>query len=156
MQRLQTITATSDANCILKGLPRDLHPYIYSFIEDEVKVHYWMAKYNWEDTLYELGEYYNEFHLIESYFKYVHNTPISKEEFFMKRNIYREKDKWRNTSGRITHVTWSWNDDNCDYVKLFQGLANTIYVQSESQDDIGGLYKYLSYLITLYNDMECD
>ena len=156
MQRLQTITATSSAPNIIKLLPYDLQPYIYSFIEDEVKVHYWMEKYDWEDTIYELGEYYNEFHLIESYYKYVLNSPISKEEFFKQSSIYREKNKWRDWSGRITHVTWSWNDDNCNYDKLFQGLANTLYAQYEIRDDMGGLYKYLSYLITLYNDMECD
>ena len=64
MQRLQTILATDHAIPILKKLPHDLHPYIYRFIHDEVKVHYLMCKYDYEETLQHLREYYCEFNLI--------------------------------------------------------------------------------------------
>ena len=71
LQRLQTIVATTDAMPILKHLPHDLHPYVYQFIADEVKVHYWMNKYDWTDTLHYLGEYYDGFQLVSSYFHYI-------------------------------------------------------------------------------------
>ena len=52
MQRLQTIIATNTAEPIIRSLPQDLHPYIYKFISDEVKLHYWMEKYDLENTGY--------------------------------------------------------------------------------------------------------
>ena len=153
MQRLQTIVATSDADRILKALPLDLHPYIYRFIQDEVKVHYWMKKYNWDDTLYELGQYYDGFHLVRSYFKHVNETSISESAMLHNMNAYREKDKWRDTTGKVTHVEWSWNDDNCDYDKIIPELADMLYIQYEERRDMNGLYKHLSYLIYIFDHM---
>lgn len=154
MQRLQTITATSDADRILKALPRDLHPYIYSFIQDEVKVHYWMEKYNWKDTLYDLGTHYWEFCLVRDYFKHVKETSIAEATMLHSMNAYREKDKWRDASGRVVRIEWTWNDDNCDYDKIFKELTDMLDTQYEERRDMNGLYKYLSHLINMYNDME--
>jgi hypothetical protein len=154
LQRLQTIVATNDAIPILKALPRDLHPYIYKFITDEVKVHYLMDKYDWTDTLHYLGEYYFGFHLVSSYFHYLTDTDVTKSGFLHEINAYREKDKWRDADGRVTHVEWSWNDDNCDYPSVYDRIGDMIYELYETRRNINGLYKLLSHLITLWDDIE--
>jgi hypothetical protein len=154
LQRLQTIVATNDAIPILKALPRDLHPYIYKFITDEVKVHYLMDKYDWTDTLHYLGEYYFGFHLVSSYFHYLTDTDVTKSGFLHEINAYREKDKWRDAHGRVIRVEWSWNDDNCDYPSVYDRIGDMIYELYETRRNINGLYKLLSHLITLWDDIE--
>ena len=154
LQRLQTIVATTDAIPILKALPRDLHPYIFRFIDDEVKVHYWMNKYDWTDTLHYLGEYYDGFQLVSSYFHYLTDTDVTKSGFLHEINAYREKDKWRDAHGRVIRVEWSWNDDNCDYPAVYDRIGDMIYELYETRRNINGLYKLLSHLITLWDDIE--
>jgi hypothetical protein len=154
LQRLQTIVATNDAIPILKALPRDLHPYIYKFITDEVKVHYLMDKYDWTDTLHYLGEYYYGFQLVSSYFHYLTDTDVTKSGFLHEINAYREKDKWRDAHGRVIRVEWSWNDDNCDYPSVYDRIGDMIYELYETRRNINGLYKLLSHLITLWDDIE--
>ena len=164
VQRLQTIIATTDAMHILKALPRDLHPYIYKFITDEVKVHYWMDKYDWNDTLHYLGDYYDGLHLVFSYFHYIKdnvlNSPqhehddVAEFKFLHDINAYREKDKWRDADGRVTHTHWSWNDDQCDYPAVYDRLGGMIYKLWDERRDMNGLYKLLSHLISLYDDID--
>jgi hypothetical protein len=138
----------------LKALPRDLHPYIYKFITDEVKVHYLMDKYDWTDTLHYLGEYYYGFQLVSSYFHYLTDTDVTKSGFLHEINAYREKDKWRDAHGRVIRVEWSWNDDNCDYPSVYDRIGDMIYELYETRRNINGLYKLLSHLITLWDDIE--
>jgi len=156
MQGLHTIIATDNAIPILKKLPHDLHPYIYRFIHDEVKVHYWMDKYDCEETLQHLREYYFEFNLIQSYFAHVVETSISEFAMLHRMNAHREKDKWRDNTGKVTRVEWSWNDDQCDYDVIIPELAEMLYTQYEDRRDMKGLFKYLSYLNLLCDNMHED
>ena len=73
----------------------------------------WMDKYDCEETLQHLREYYFEFNLIQSYFAHVVETSISEFAMLHRMNAYREKDKWRDNTGKVTRVEWSWNDDQC-------------------------------------------
>jgi hypothetical protein len=154
LQRLQTILATSDAVSILKRLPHDLHPYVFKFIVDEVKVHYWMEKYDWTDTLHYLGEYYDGFQIVSSYFHYLTDTDVTKSGFLHEINAYREKDKWRDASGAVISVSWSWNDDLCDYPVVYDRIGGMIYKQYKERRDMNGLYKLLAHFISLCDDIE--
>ena len=155
LQRLQTIVATTDAMPILKHLPHDLHPYVYQFIADEVKVHYWMNKYDWTDTLHYLGEYYDGFQLVSSYFHYIiKDNHGAKIKFLHDINAYREKDKWRDAAGWVIRVKWTWNDDNCDYPAVYDRIGDIIYNLYHERRDMNRLYKLLSHLITLWDDIE--
>ena len=120
---LQTILATKDAIPVLKRLPQDLHPYVFKFIRDEVKVHYWMDKYDWNDILHVLGEYYYGLHIVFAYFHYIKDTDITPDKFLHNNNAYLEKDKYRDEQGRVIRVEWNWNDDNCDYDIIFNQIV---------------------------------
>lgn len=152
-QNLQTILATKDAMPVLKRLPHDLHPYIFKFLADEVKVHYWMDKYDWNDILYGLGEYYYGLHLISVYFHYIKDTDITHTEFLHNNNAYRDKNKYRDQHGRLIQVEWNWNDDNCDYDIIFNQIADMIYNLYAQRRDINGLYQLLAHYITLVDDI---
>jgi len=154
LQRLQTIVATNDAIPILKALPRDLHPYIYRFIADDVKVQYWMDKYNWTDTIHVIGEYYCGLHLIFAYFHHLKLGEDDLSDFLHNAGAYREKDKFRDVQGRVICVEWSWIDDNCDYDAIYDRLGGMIYGQYETRHNMNGLYKLLSHLLTLWDDAE--
>ena len=154
LQHIQTIIATNDAIPILKALPPDLHPYIYKFIADEVKVHYWMNKYNWTDTIHVLGKCYYEFYMVRTYFQHMKDEYITLSGFMHQENGYREKDKWRNADGKVIRVKWSWNDDNCDYDAIYDRLGDMIYDQYKIHRNINSLYKLLSHLIMLWNNID--
>mgnify|MGYP006074688051 CR=1 FL=1 len=155
LQHLQTIVATTDAIPILKALPRDLHPYIFRFIEDEVKVHYWMDKYDWTDTIHTLGNMcYYEFYMVRTYFRHVKDEHFDLNHFMLQENAYREKVKWRDAQGWVIRVKWSLNVDNCDYDAIHDRLGDMIYELYETRRNINGLYKLLSHLLTLWDDME--
>jgi hypothetical protein len=154
LQRLQTILATDDALPILKALPIDLHPYIYKFVADDVKVHYWMEKYDWTDTLHYLGEYYFGFQIVSSYFHYLTDTDVTKSGFLHDINAYREKDKWRDASGAVIRVEWSWNDDMCDYPAVYDRIGGMVYKQYQERRDMNGLYKLLAHFISLCDDID--
>lgn len=157
MQQLQTIIATRDAIPILKALPTDLHPYIYQYIYDEVKVHYWMKKYDWADTIYTLSEYYaNNLSMILAYFEYTTGGYMTKREFLNEIGAHREKNKWRDVNGRVIHIEWGWNDDKCDYESVYTYLCDMIHEQYKTGRDMSGLYKYLAHLIILWENMEAD
>lgn len=158
MQQLRTIIATSDAIPILKALPTDLHPCIYQYIYDEVKVHYWMKKYDWADTIHTLGDYYgNNLSMIFAYFEYTTGGYMTKCEFLNEIGAYREKTKWRDANGRVIRIEWGWNDDNCDYESVYMAyLCDMIYEQYEMRRDMKGLYKYLAHLIVLWEQMEAN
>ena len=149
MQRLQTIVATHNADPILRSLPHDLHPYIYSFIQDEVKIHYLMEKYNWHNILDQLRDYYNDFHLIISYFNHVTILTSTKADMLYEMGMYREKDKFRDANGNIIRIEWTWNDDNCNYDAIFTGFVETMNTQYRERRDIHGLYTYFRYLLSL-------
>lgn len=147
-QKLQTILFNESNN--MNKLPHDLHPYIYQFVADEVKVHYWMEKYNWINHLHQLGEYYHGLFIVFAYFH--HLTDCYSNDFLPSINAYREKNKFRNADGQVTRIEWSWNDDNCDYPAIYERLGNMIYEQYQERRDMNGLYKTLALLITLWND----
>jgi hypothetical protein len=71
-------------------------------------------------------------------------------------NAHREKDKWRDNTGKVTRVEWSWNDDQCDYDVIIPELAEMLYTQYEDRRDMKGLFKYLSYLNLLCDNMHED
>jgi hypothetical protein len=150
---LQTILATKDAIPVLKRLPQDLHPYIFRFLADEVKVHYWMDKYDWNDILHVLGEYYYGLHIVFAYFHYIKDTDITPDIFLRNNNAYLEKDKYRDEQGHIIGVEWNWNDDNCDYDIIFNQIADMIYNLYAQRRDINDLYKLLAHYITLVDDI---
>ena len=150
-QRLQTILLNEST---MMKLPHDLHPYIYKFVADEVKVHYWMQKYNWTDTLHELGEHYDGLHIVYAYFHHLKDGENDKFSFLHNSNAYREKDKWRDAEGRVNHVEWSWNDDCCNYPTVYDRLGNLICEQYRERRDMNGLYKMLAYFITLWDDID--
>ena len=152
-QNLQTILATKDAMPILKALPHDLHPYVFKFICDEVKVHYWMDKYDWKDIVHLLGEHYYGIHLISAYFHYIKDTDITQNEFLYNNNVYEEKDKYRNQQGRVIRVEWTLNDDNCDYDIVFNLIGDMIYKLYAERRDINGLYRLMAHFITLLDDV---
>jgi hypothetical protein len=154
MAYLQTIVSSNDAIPILKALPLDLHPYIYQFITDEVKVHYWMDKYDWTDTIRDIGGYYHGLYIVDTYFRHLNEGNNAKHLFFVNANAYREKGKARDAYGRVIRMEWYWNDDYCDYDKIFDQLGDMIYKQYEERRDICGLYKLLAHLITLWDDKE--
>ena len=157
MQQLRTIIATSDAIPILKALPPDLHPCIYQYIYDEVKVHYWMKKYNWIGTLHTLCDYYGQnLSMIFAYFKHTNGGYMTESNFLREIGAYREKDKWRDANGRVIRIEWGWNDDNCDYESVYTYLCDMIYDQYKMRLDMSGLYKYLAYLIILWEKMEAN
>ena len=154
LQNFQTILATKDAMPILKHLPHDLHPYVFRFLADEVKVHYWMDKYNWKDTLHVLGEYYYGLHIVFAYFHYIKDTDITPDKFLHNNNAYMEKDKFRDEQGRVIRVEWNWNDDNCDYDIIFNQIADMIYKLYAQRRDVNGLYQLLAHYITLLDDID--
>ena len=157
MQQLRTIIATSDAIPILKALPTDLHPCIYQYIYDEVKVHYWMKKYDWIDTLHTLGDYYGKnLSMIFAYFKHTTCGYMTESKFLYEMGAYREKTKWRDVNGGVIRIEWGWNDDNCDYDLVYTHLCEMIYEQYKMQQDMKGLYKYLAHLIVLWEQMEAN
>ena len=153
IQNLQTILATNDAMSVLKRLPQDLHPYVFKFIHDEVKVHYWMDKYDWNDILHVLGEYYYGLHIVFAYFHYIKDTDITPDEFLRNNNAYMEKDKYRDEQGHVIRVEWNWNDDNCDYDIIFNQIADMIYNLNAQRQNINGLYQLLAHYITLVDDI---
>jgi hypothetical protein len=154
LQNLQTILFTNDVIPSLKLLPKDLHPYVFKFISDEVKVHYWIDKYDWNDILHVLGEYYYGLHLVLSYFHYIKDTDISQKEFLHNNNAYLEKDKFRDEHGRVVRVEWNWNDESCDYDIIFNQIGNMIYKLYAQRQHINGLYRLLAHYITLLDDIE--
>ena len=152
MQRLQTIIATNTAEPIIRSLPLDLHPYIYKFISDEVKLHYWMEKYDLENIMHQICEDYGGLHLITSYYRHA-NEPIESEfDMLYSIGVYREKDKIRDTNGRIIRVEWYWNDDLCNYNEVFPKFAKTLKTQYTERRDMNGLYKYFGYLLSLLDN----
>ena len=153
IQNIQTILATKDAIPVLKRLPQDLHPYVFKFIRDEVKVHYWMDKYDWNDILHVLGEYYYGLHIVFAYFHYIKDTDITPDKFLHNNNAYLEKDKYRDEQGRVIRVEWNWNDDNCDYDIIFNQIADMIYNLYAQRRNINGLYLLLAHYITLVDDI---
>ncbi len=153
LQNLQTILATTDAMPILKALPHDLHPYVFQFLADEVKVHYWMDKYDWNDILHVLGEYYYGIHIVFAYFHYIKDTDITPDKFLRNNNAYMEKDKYRDEQGHVIRVEWNWNDDCCDYDIIFNQIADMIYKLYAQRRNINGLYQLLAHYITLVDDI---
>lgn len=154
MQRLQTIVATNDAPPILKALPLDLHPFIYKFIAVDVKLHYWMDKYNWTDTLHDLDEYYCGLYIVSTCFRHLEQGDITEQSFLRNANAYIEKDKYRDAQGRVVRVEFVWNDEHCDYDEIYDQLGSMICKQYEERRDMNGLYKLLSQLITLWDDTD--
>jgi hypothetical protein len=153
IQNLQTILATNDAMPVLKRLPQDLHPYVFRFLADEVKVHYWMDKYDWNDILHVLGEYYYGLHIVFAYFHYIKDTDITPDEFLRNNNAYMEKDKYRDEQGHVIRVEWNWNDDCCHYDIIFNQIADMIYKLYAQRRNINGLYQLLAHYITLVDDI---
>ena len=151
-QNLQTILATKDAMPVLKRLPHDLHPYIFKFLADEVKVHYWIDKYDWNYTLHSLGEYYYGWHLINAYFHYIKDTDITHTEFLRDNNAYRERYKYRDANGQVFRAIMTWNDDNCDYDIILNRIGDMIYKLYAERRDFNGLYRLLAHYITLWDD----
>jgi hypothetical protein len=119
-----------------------------------------MDKYNWEDSLNFMGEYYDNLHLVFSYFHYLSGTcyanHIAEYIFLHDINAYREKDKWRDASGRVIHVAWSWNDDMCDFPDVYKRIGDMIYTRYQERSDMNNLYKLLAHFVCLYNDIYSD
>jgi len=148
-QRLQTILLNEST---MNKLPHDLHPYIYKFVADEVKVHYWMQKYDWTAILHELGEYWEGLDIIFVYFHHLEDGESDLISFLLQYNAYREKYKWRDAEGRVTHREWCWNDDHCNYTAVYDSLGIRICEQYLQRRDMNGLYKMLAHFITMWND----
>jgi hypothetical protein len=82
------------------------------------------------------------------------DTDVTKSGFLHEINAYREKDKWRDASGAVISVSWSWNDDLCDYPVVYDRIGGMIYKQYKERRDMNGLYKLLAHFISLCDDID--
>ena len=92
-------------------LPNELQRYIYTFIHDDVKVYYWLDKYNWSELLSEIFNYYCETYIVEKYYKLC----PQKETELLYEHFQYVIDKYFNDTGHRVKLHW-WefvgNNDN--------------------------------------------
>lgn len=136
---------------ILVHLPEDIQHVVYSFMYDDVKVAYWLKKYNWKRAFHEMrnsvcGDGYGILYHIDMYYKHMIQPGklCSKSDFYYEYDCRRDKDKYYDGAGRLTRVVHSWTDEYCDDKKVFQKFTQMLYDQFKEKRDVLGLYKYLA------------
>ena len=156
---MKIITANKQfAMPLLVALPEVLQHFIYTFIYDEVKIHYWLKKYNIKKTLHELRNSYNgEFYGVLTHIdRYCMNatqpTMCDKMVMYNEYGVWRDRTKFRDGLGNLIKVVYTWEDENCDYNQMFYNFPKMLHTQQKIRHDMLGLYKYLAWIIVSYDD----
>ena len=143
------------------NLPVELHDYIYKFIEHDVKIYYWLDKYDWKNDIHYLCNYVDLEYFIDNVNYYISKyDDIEKLEYY-KYGLYCERQKYRHWVGPTNIVSnlgkfkrYIWYDDGCsdkDRAKLSDDIINKIFPYLLTINT-GKLYNLLRMLIYIYDE----
>tara|TARA_B110000967_G_C18695362_1_gene465121 strand:+ start:40 stop:543 length:504 start_codon:yes stop_codon:yes gene_type:complete len=129
-------------------LPPELQIYIYQYLQDDVKVYYWLDKYNWKEVFFELFKYYCETYIVEKFYQL---CPCENKELLYD-NFQYIIDKCYNSQGkRIKIEFWEFSPVN-EYNNLHDDLSIAIEKYIKANENKKGIYKYMAECIYLHNN----
>ena len=129
-------------------LPPELQIYIYQYLHDDVKVYYWLDKYNWKEAFFELFKCYCETYIVEKFYEL---CPCENTELLYNHFQYII-DKCYNSQGkRIKIHFWEFSPDTT-HNNLHEDLAITIEKYIIENSNKKGIYKFMAECVYLYNN----
>lgn len=129
-------------------LPPELQIYIYQYVRDDVKVYYWLDKYNWNKVFFELFTCYSETYIVDKFYEL---CPCENKELLYNHFQYII-DKCYNSQGkRIKIEFWEFSPDTV-HNNLHEEFEIDIENHIKENENKKGIYKFMAECIYLYNN----